>query len=193
MKNVASPGFSIAEVLIGLAIMGIVAAFTVPAVFLKDPSSNTMNKKYSDKAINTVFMLSSAYQQYQMTTSSVPSSFGIGTITPYMNYVSAYTGSLDDITGFSSLSCTGNYTCFKLHNGGSLWYLNTETFGGTATTNAVRFTFDPETLVSGPKAEQFLLYYDGRVETWSTARTGSTSSLSSFPSTSAYEASWFSW
>jgi hypothetical protein len=61
-----------------------------------------------------------------------------------------------------------------LKNGGILWFNSWHSFGGTGSTNAVFFLYDPNpnksagpsVTANGPeKAVEFYLYYDGRVLT----------------------------
>lgn len=167
------PGFSLAELLITLAIIGFLMAFTVPA--LLQSQNAAANSKYSAIARDTEFMVFNAYEQYRRRNSSVSSNMQVSSLTPYMNYVSIDTSTSSLINGppagqgyYGSQNCgaqfVGNYICYRLHNGAVLWFWDLYYFGGTNTTNAIWFNIDPDG--SGPtEALQTFLTYDGRIYT----------------------------
>jgi len=163
-------GFTLAELLIALAILGVVATFTIPKII----TANT-NSQYNASAKEVAATLSAAYQNY-MDQNGMSASTSVGSITPYINYISVDSTSTIDLwqTG-TTRTCNGFYTCLKLHNGGTLLYANTETFTGTNTTNAVYFLFDPDGQVTdgttnGPgKSVEFWLYVNGSLKTAGTA------------------------
>src|SRR5262249_33311958 len=130
------------ELLICLSIMGILAACTIPPLF-QMPASNAALKQ-NTLARDVAFMITSAYERYKVSVSSVDSSTTPGAITTFMNYVSADTTSQIDGTGTSETNrqCSSTDPCLKLHNGGSLFIGNNNdgSFGGTNTTNMVFFS-----------------------------------------------------
>jgi len=106
---------------------------------------------------------------------------------------------VDDNQAQTAWACDALDPCLRLHNGGTLHYYH-GSFGGTATTNAVTYEFDPdgrETIAgstnSPGKAVQFWLYYDGRIRTWATLRTGTaTQGAGPFTVDAAKDPPWFS-
>lgn len=157
-------GFTLSELLIALAILGVIATFTIPKVL-----SSQQDGKYKSMAKEVAGMLSDAYQAYRLKNTPAAST-GNTNLTSYMNYVSVDTTSdLDTAqTLGGSVSCTaGTLTCLRLHNGGTLWMFNM-TFNGNTSTNAIFFSFDPdgkETPGGAGPAESitFFLYMNGRI------------------------------
>jgi prepilin-type N-terminal cleavage/methylation domain-containing protein len=171
-------GFSLAELLITLGILGILAAFTVPK--LLNPPNNSLNSKQSAMAKDVAFMISSAYEQYRMANASVPTSTTPGALTSYMSYVKLDTSgaTVDAVPTITSVTCSSSTPCLKLHNGGTL-YFSSEYFAGSNTTNCIQLVFDPNGVPSGSTADspgksvQFEIYYDGKITTRGTARASS--------------------
>ena len=157
-------GFTLAELLIALAILGVIATFTIPKVIATQQS-----QAYNAAAKEAVGTISAAYQNYKLTT-DVSTSTTFGAITPYLNYTGTLSGTtIDSKYTNGSLNCGVSYQCLKLHNGGVLAY-QTATLGGTSTTNAFSFFFDPNGIDSGTtngpdKAIELILYYDGFITT----------------------------
>lgn len=196
-------GFSLAELLISLALMGVLAAFTVP--MLLNSQNSTLNSKQSAMAKDVSFMLMNAYDQYRQANSGATASTKLDDLTPYMNYVTVDTTSvLDDRPGANATydcSVTATYTCLKLHNGGMLYWKKAHTFTGTDTLYAIYFLFDPDsvqgttTTADGPsKALNGFLYYDGYVRSWSNLRSGTiyNNGVSSGSANSSRDPAWFS-
>lgn len=164
----SSPAFTLAELLIALAILGMIATFTIPKVLIAQT-----NSKYNAIAKEGAAMVSGAYQQYQAQT-NVTSGVGIQDLTQFMNYVATDTSTtIDDRYTTTSYTCGVGTAgeCLRLHNGAMLRYgKNTSyNFGGTNSTNYVWFD-DPDSIYSGTtngdgKAIEFCIYYNGRVST----------------------------
>ena len=161
------PGFTLAELLIALVILGVIATFTIPKVLQSQQSS-----QYKSAAKEVAGMISGAYQAYGQRNTPVAATTAAD-LTPYMNYVAVdTTGVLDDIYTNGTATCNPASArwCLKLHNGGSLMYFGFS-FGNTATTNGLYFNYDPDGKVTdgttnGPgKALQIWLYYNGRMTT----------------------------
>jgi prepilin-type N-terminal cleavage/methylation domain-containing protein len=181
-------GFSIAEVLICVALIGILAAFTVPPILKGTNTDQT--SKYNAMVKGVAVMISTAYERYKAANGgAVPTTMTADNLMPYMSYSSnmASTQQLDTHAGDGGIAsnCTpsnGNQpgNCYGLHNGGALWSDTNSNFGGSTTLNVIYFRFDPNAKYDGVvndapgMAIQLALYYDGYVKTRGTLRTNST-------------------
>lgn len=190
-------GFSLVELLIALAIVGVLAAFTITPLF-QSPQSG-LSGKYTAMAKDTAFMMMAAYEQYRAANPTVSMSTKASDLTPYMNYVKIDTSTpVDDWQSGSTWGCSASVPCLVLHNGGTLayWasmYPFSSKPGSTSETSLLLFQFDPDGRVTdgttnGPgKALPIVLYYDGKVGTEGTPRAGSY-----YSSTPNYDPPWFS-
>jgi prepilin-type N-terminal cleavage/methylation domain-containing protein len=189
-------GFTLAELLIALAILGVIATFTIPKLITGQQSGS-----YNAAAHETAAMISGAYQQYQ-TAGLASGSTTVGALTPYMNYVSTTnSGSIDvQETSTGSRACnSAGGLCLVLHNGGKLFYSN-DSFGGTATTNGMYIFFDPDgtnadaATTTGPgKSLIFFLYYNGKLTSFANLISGTTSSAFTWGTCPGCDPSWFHW
>jgi len=167
IHNQRNLGFTLAEVLICLVILGEIATFTIPKLIVSQ-----QNYSYNAKAKETIAMVVGAYQTYQMNnTPSASTTFG--DLTPYINYLATDTATnIDAHYTSTTFSCGGSNTCLLLHNGGRLIYVKTWPFGGTSTTHALQVWFDPDGVVTdgttnGPgKSLAIDLMYNGRVSNY---------------------------
>ena len=190
-------GFSLVELLITLAIMGVIAACTIPSLFQTPVANQT--SMYSSKAKDTALMIVLAYEQYRNATTSVTAGVSLQNLTPYLNYATTTTtDSIDWEQGATSMVCgTGGYACYKLHNGGTLHFSPGIAFGGTSTTNAIYFYFDPDgraqATTNGPgKSILFWLYADGTIKTWGNARSNTNTNYGSiYNACSSCDPPWF--
>lgn len=199
MPKTLHVGFTLAELLIALAILGMIATFTIPKILgaQQQSQSNTAAKEAAS-------MIAGAYDNYKKDLgTAVPASTTLDALLPYLNYVSRLTtGTMDDHrpNNFSYDCSSASITCLKLHSGGVLFWDNTVNFAGTNTTNANNYIFyDPDGIESSNgiadspgKSVCFVLYYNGRLTSRANTLTGTVSSAGTYnPGT--HDPSWFSW
>ena len=157
-------GFTLAELLIALAILGVIATFTIPKILY-----SSQNSQYNAIAKESAAAVSGAYQLYQQN-NQVTGSTKVSDLTPYLNYVSVDTSgsNIDDSQGLGSITCNSTNICLRLHNGAVLLYYSTMAFGGTSPTNAIWFNLDPDGRVTdgiNGKSVQLWVYYRGKLTT----------------------------
>jgi len=161
-----SQGFTLAELLIALAILGVIATFTIPKVL--NSTTSSQNTAIAKEAAS---MISGSFSAYQLN-STVVSGTTPAQLTSFMNYVS-----VDTATTYSTgmVACSGTVPCLKLHNGGVMEYQAAQNFAGSATTNAIYFNIDPDGAGTATAAT-FVQYYNGRFTTYQNRDTGTTTS-----------------
>jgi prepilin-type N-terminal cleavage/methylation domain-containing protein len=190
-------GFTLAELLIALAILGLIATFTIPKIL-----NSQQNRQYNAVAKEDIAAMISAYQRLKLD-GTLSTSTTYGAFTPYLNYIAADTSgawSLDSVPTLGTIACNAsNYACLKMHNGSMVAYRVDASFGGSNTTNAIHFVIDPDGRVTdgttnGPgKSISIFIYYNGRIADEGNIATGTTSSAAAYPANSAKVPSWFSW
>ncbi len=189
--------FTLAEVLIVMAILGVVATFTVPKVLY---SSNQAS--WNAKAKEAAAAMSEAYTLYRME-KGVSASTKATDILAYINSVGPYTAEINHHTGHPSVPCTGAHTCIQLHNGAVILVQNASTFGGTTPNHAVWFSIDPDGKntdgVTTPEngSVLFFLYANGGLRTFGTALSPTngfwSGALQSVGPDPSFDPTWFSW
>jgi prepilin-type N-terminal cleavage/methylation domain-containing protein len=157
-------GFTLAELLIALAILGIIATFTIPKIL-----ENQQASSYRAIAKEVASMITSGYSEYKRT-NQVTAGFVPSDLMPYFNYVRVDTASsIDDTPGYGLQSCSNANKCIILHTGAAILFWDGSPMGGTTSTDKVYFDVDPDptdntTSTSGPKKSvAFVLYYNGRI------------------------------
>lgn len=183
-------GFSLVELLITLAIMGILAVFTIPPLF-QMPASN-QPAKYTAIAKDTAFMVLTAYEAYKAANPTVATTVSMGALTPYMNYVAIDTSSVMNDAGAGTWTCSSSYPCLRLHNGGSLNYLANLSFGGNTTQHAIYFRFEPDSRLNNISALPMLLFYPGNISTDGSYHAYTCNSGGCTTTTSGADPTWFS-
>jgi prepilin-type N-terminal cleavage/methylation domain-containing protein len=154
-------GFTLAELLIALAILGVIATFTIPKILTS--SANGQNTAIAKEAAS---MISAAYSTYTLN-NTLTTGTTAGALTQYFNYVTTDTATsyTAGASGDSALApCTASLICLKLHNGGILQYSTAQNFGGTTSTAAITFALDPDGLGTRGKIV-FVQQYGGRTTT----------------------------
>jgi prepilin-type N-terminal cleavage/methylation domain-containing protein len=182
-------GFTLAELLIALAILGVIATFTIPKVL-----QSMQDTKYKAIAKEFVATFSSAYEAYRLN-NPIISTTGSDELIPLMNYVKIDSSgsTIDDIPGDGILSCDASTPCLILHNGGKVAYYDHEEFGGTGSTNAVMFMLDPDGKVSSLQGVTFFVYTNGKVRTSATVEPNTYFGGGTYNPTPSKDPSWFSW
>lgn len=193
-------GFTLAELLIALAILGVLATFTIPKILA------TQARSHSNSAAKEIAAaVSAAYNNYKTNLGTpVPSTATLDVIKPYINYLKQDTTSqVQDHPGASGVvwDCSSSsLTCLKLANGGTVFWFNDQTFNGTGNTNGLTFYFDPDganigsIVASNPSVSVcFILYYNGKVVDRNNALAGTNNSYWSVGPGSTYNPTWFSW
>jgi prepilin-type N-terminal cleavage/methylation domain-containing protein len=156
----ASKGFTLAELLIALAILGVIATFTIPKIL-----SSSQNGQNTSIAKEVGAMVNAAYQNYTLD-NGIASGVTGGAITTYMNYVAVDTATaLSTATSGTALqTCASTLPCLKLHNGAVLQYDTAQTFGGTNGAASIYFNLDPDG--TGPQGRiSFVQFATGRLST----------------------------
>ena len=198
-------GFTLAELLIALLILGVIATFTIPKV-LQSQQSNEWNSA----AKEAISMISGAYQAYQSgnTATGVTT---MGDLTPYMNYVAIDTTSDIDrnYSVAGSAPCNGGGTehiCLRLHSGALMRLWKPACFFSNGSLNAMVFMYDPDGKLTSTdafgdgKRLTFYLYFNGRISDIGNITPNTTTATSSAciaTSTSQPDPTlvppWFSW
>lgn len=185
MKSFKS-GFTLAELLIALAILGVIATFTIPKVL-----NSATSGQNTSIAKEVAGMISGAFSAYSLN-NTVSTSTEPESLTPYMNYVSIVTSGT--IGGLET--CSATLPCLQLHSGGVLQYGTGNTLSGTGSTDAVLFNLDPDGSGSAGAAT-FVLYANGRLSTrgagapgTSGAGTAATDKVTAITTDPSYISSW---
>lgn len=184
-------GFTLAELLVTLLILGEIATFTIPKVITAQQNGQrTANFK------DTAAMISAAYEKAQID-GIVTTSTRLQNLTPYFNYLSVDTSTtIDDIVGYGTQNCAGGFPCYRLHNGALL--LDRASFAGTGTTNVMIMHLDLDGNYSGSttgdgKSVMLVLFNNGRITSRGQVPTGITSSQGTWGTELNGDPGWATW
>lgn len=190
----ANRAFTLAELLIALAILGVIATFTIPKVLSSQQSSQS--KAIAKEAASMISGALAAYKNEHTLTSTMTAA----DLTPYMNYVAVDTAAqMDQWQGGNTNQCNATtWGCLRLHNGALLGFHRTEPIGCTASNCAVYFHIDPDGQPSasstGPyKSLSLFIYSNGRITTWGQIDSGTQNNGGSYNPQPSYNPPWFDW
>ncbi len=186
-----------AELLISLAILGVIATFTIPKIV-----QNSRNSQNSALAKEVASMMVNAFDQYRKNNTITSSTNVFAALTPYLNYVSVdTTSSMDDhALANANYVCGGSLTCLKTHGGGTLFFDQNQRFDVTNPSNSILFFYDPDSRQTGEftdspgKSVCFVLQYNGRITSRALVVAGTpwgTGGQTLLPAN--HDPSWFSW
>ena len=186
--------FTLAELLVALVILGLIATFAIPKVL-----QSQQDTKFKSIAKETAATLSSAYQAYKLQNN--PATTTPTALMAYMNYVSVDTSSTLDgapVDGGFTYDCGGAPTtrCLKLHNGASLFFWSDDCFSGTSNLHIIWYLLDPDgKLTTNGDSVWYALYYTGNILSMGSLRSGSTDCGGTVhgSGSSSFDPSWFSW
>lgn len=151
-------GFTLAEVLIALALLGIVAAFTIPKIL-----QTSQSKQYNSIAKETLASVSEAYISLKV--DGVDGNTSLDQILAKMNVLgpdpTCTMDYLPNQIAFPIVGCS-----MRLKNGATLFYNPGSYFGGTTANNGIPFAVDPDGKPSAIKAIGFVLYFNGKTTTY---------------------------
>lgn len=184
----SNKGFTLAELLIALAILGVIATFTVPKIL--SASANGQNTSVAKEAAS---MISAAYSTYTLN-NTLTTATTAGAITQYFNYVATDTGTTyTGSAGTALQACSATVVCLKLHNGAILQYDTGETFGGTGAANGIVLNLDPDGQGTQGRIS-FIQFYGGRTTTigqnGGNPTTGGTATITNQATDPAYLQNW---
>ena len=186
-------GFTLAELLIALLILGVIATFTIPKVL-----SSQQSNEWNAKAKEAIASSSEAFKLLQLEI-GINASTTSSNLSPYLNYVRLQTvGDIDGALGQTTLTCSPGSPCLHLHNGGVLAVRNVAMLG-TSTTHCIPLFFDPDGVYSGTtngpgKSVHFFIYANGLVRTRDSVSDPScNATLCPFSATTDKDPAWFNW
>lgn len=162
MSNPFHKAFTLAELLIALAILGVIATFTIPKVL-----SSQQNGQYNAIAKESAAAISQAYQTYALQ-NAITSGFSLADLDSYLNYVSLDpTSKIDSYPSDTFRDCTA-MKCYRMANGSVIGLDDGQTLGATDDLAVTYFFVDPDGQYSnttgGPgKSVVFFMYKNGRI------------------------------
>jgi len=172
-------GFTLAELLICVTILGEIAAFAIPKIIYSQ-----QNSRFNAVAKEDLATLAQAYQVLSLNGRVSQNTTAKDLIT-YINYTKYDTSSLiDDVYGYAgTVSCDSTNPCTRLTNGSVIKFNACSFSGTTPNTNVIEVYVDPDGTVtssgaanSDGKSVRGYIYYSGRIATWGSIDSGATSS-----------------
>ncbi len=194
-QSSSTHGFSLAELLLSLLILAVIATFTIPKII-----SSQRNGSYLAGAKEAATTVGQALYLYRFSTSYATTGTWTN-VTPYLNYVKVDTttvidGSPNDGIGTTQCGDAGG-SCYKLNNGSMLKLWDWGACGNLDDINDYEFfLYDPDgRSTSQEDSVWFVANLKGRVKPWSElSNTESVCDLvGTYPGDPSYNPSWFSW
>jgi prepilin-type N-terminal cleavage/methylation domain-containing protein len=188
-------GFTLAELLIALAILGVIATFTIPKVL-----QSQQDTKSTAIAKETIATFSQAYQAYALK-QPVNGNTAWGDFLQYVNYVKKDTVSIiDSNPGQTSLDCS-SWDCYRLHNGAIIASYTGFNYSTTDNLTTIYFYLDPDGKYSGSttgpgKSMVIYIYINGKVTSMGALAPGTHDSWGgNYPTgtDATYDPTWFRW
>lgn len=187
-------GFTLAELLISLSVLGVIATFTIPKI-LQAQQGSTFNAIGKEDAS----AVSGIYQIY-VQNNGYSSGLSLNTLVSNLNYVKVDSTSLiDSYPGQGSLDCSSGWKCYRMHNGSIIAFDPGQTFGATDNLAITYFYVDPDGTYSGTttgsgKSVVFFLYYNQRMSTLGNAVAGSHDAFGvTYNPTPSKDPTWLTW
>ncbi len=182
-------GFTLAELLICVALIGVISAIAIPKILTAQQNAETI------AVTKEVFaMVSGAYTQYAASNTASASTTEMD-LTPFMNYVKVVSGNqIDQNPGFSGgITCgSAGAHCLRIHNGSILMYFDYFSFGGTSNLNALGFIYDPDGVYTGlDDSIKFYLYFNGRISTRERMAPNTSSSINTLNPYAGADPAWY--
>ncbi len=159
-------GFTLAELLIALSILGLIATFTIPKIL-----ANQQNQKFNAMAKEAAGAIAAAYQAYQITPGVTTSMFANDLLKNSINYSSLdITSSIDNRPSGNGTDtdCNAVTPCYRLANG-SVLRPQLCKFPALTGLYIITFLFDPDGIdTDKDDSLMFVLYADGKIMTRAT-------------------------
>lgn len=179
-------GFTLAELLIALLVLGVIVTFTVPKVLQaqRDSRWRAMTKE-------TAAALAGAYQMH-LAHGGDRATASFGNVMKYINYTRYWGTSYPYPTECGG--CNNTNKCHSLANGSMIRHVaGMYHMGGDEATNALTFQYDVDQAVSDPQhCITFYVYANGRVVTRS-GMLPNTCNAVGCTANPAPDPAWFSW
>lgn len=154
-------GFTLAELLISLAILGVIATFTIPKVL-----NSQQNAEFKAKGKEAASIISGVFQAYKLE-NQVTSNTQFAEMTQYINYIAIQTTMVDHRPSLVNGGCQlASIQCFKLANGGTLWFHQSFDGFNEGTAGQMNILFDPDgvqLITPESKSVEFYLFQNGRI------------------------------
>jgi len=168
-------GFTLAELLISLVILGVIATFAIPKILVIQQSQKNIAIMKED-----ISTLSQAYQILQ-SQGAITSATTETQLYPYLNYLKMdSSGTLIDDHEFGSNPCNSTDPCMIMANGSRILFPSASSSAFLAADNSHFMTFivDPDGTYTGSGDGTWVdIYYNGMVRTDGTCIAGTTNGL----------------